>query len=195
VRANKLENQAIELVAIGLGTDVPDALAGRSAIDTVGYGMTCRLADKVFEQASASRDDVGVIELHDCFAANEVRCCRHVKINADYYFFPIANNLFGTWSLRHFGLAPSCRARGQHCKLRSRTISDAHSTDASFWGLSTEESMSLTPAEGSKQKAILLVPPAWRCTFRLPVRPFRKKETKPHLLTWFLFFVSATTEL
>jgi hypothetical protein len=179
VRANKLENQAIELVAIGLGTDVPDALAGRSAIDTVGYGMTCRLADKVFEQASASRDDVGVIELHDCFAANEVRCCRHVKINADYYF----------------GLAPSCRARGQHCKLRSRTISDAHSTDASFWGLSTEESMSLTPAEGSKQKAILLVPPAWRCTFRLPVRPFRKKETKPHLLTWFLFFVSATTEL
>ena len=73
MRANKLENQAIELVATGLGTDVPDALAGRSAMDTVGYGMTRRLADKVFEQAGASRDDVGVIELHDCFAANEVR--------------------------------------------------------------------------------------------------------------------------
>lgn len=73
MRANKLENQAIELVATGIGTDVPDALAGRSAIDTVGYGMTRRLADKVFEQAGASRDDVGVIELHDCFAANEVR--------------------------------------------------------------------------------------------------------------------------
>lgn len=41
-------------------------------MDSVGYGMTRRLADKVFTSAGASRDDVGVIELHDCFAANEV---------------------------------------------------------------------------------------------------------------------------
>ena len=73
MRANKLENQAIELVATGLGTDVPGTFDGRSAIDTVGYGMTRRLADKVFAQAGASRDEVGVVELHDCFAANEVR--------------------------------------------------------------------------------------------------------------------------
>ena len=72
VRANKLENQAIELVATGLGTDSPDTFAGRSAMDSVGYGMTRRLADKVFAQAGANRDDIGVIELHDCFAANEV---------------------------------------------------------------------------------------------------------------------------
>ena len=68
---NKLENQAIELVATGLGTDYPDALAGRSAMETVGYSMTQRLADKIFAQAGASRNDVGVVELHDCFAANE----------------------------------------------------------------------------------------------------------------------------
>jgi len=72
VRANKLENQAIELVATGLATDYADAFAGRSAMDSVGYGMTRRLADRVFAQAGAGRDDVGVIELHDCFAANEV---------------------------------------------------------------------------------------------------------------------------
>ncbi|KAI0247767.1 thiolase-like protein [Lactifluus subvellereus] len=72
VHANKLENQAIELVATGLATDYPEAFAGRSAMDTVGYGMTRRLADKVFAQAGASRDEVGVIELHDCFAANEL---------------------------------------------------------------------------------------------------------------------------
>jgi len=72
VHANKLENQAIELVAAGLATDYPDAFAGRSAMDTVGYGMTRRLADKVFAQAGAVQDDVGVIELHDCFAANEL---------------------------------------------------------------------------------------------------------------------------
>lgn len=73
VRDHKLENQAIELVATGLGTDYPEAFAGRSAMDTIGYGMTRRLADKVFVQAGASREDVGVIELHDCFSANEVR--------------------------------------------------------------------------------------------------------------------------
>jgi sterol carrier protein 2 len=72
VRAHKLENQAVELVATGLATDFPEAFAGRSAMDSVGYGMTRRLADKVFASAGASRDDVGVVELHDCFAANEV---------------------------------------------------------------------------------------------------------------------------
>ncbi|KAH9075572.1 thiolase-like protein [Lactarius deliciosus] len=72
VHANRLENQAIELVATGLATDYLDAFAGRSAMDTVGYGMTRRLADKIFAQAGASRDDVGVVELHDCFAANEL---------------------------------------------------------------------------------------------------------------------------
>ncbi|KAI9453672.1 thiolase-like protein [Lactarius psammicola] len=73
VHANKLENQAIELVATGLATDYAEAFAGRSAMDNVGYGMTRRLADKIFAQAGASRDDVGVVELHDCFAANEAR--------------------------------------------------------------------------------------------------------------------------
>jgi len=77
VHANKLENQAIELVATGLATDYPEAFAGRSAMDTVGYGMTQRLADKIFTQAGASRDDVGVVELHDCFAANEARAESH----------------------------------------------------------------------------------------------------------------------
>ena len=72
MRANKLENQAIELVSTGLATDYPEAFEGRSAMDAVGYGMTRRLADKVFAQAGASRDEIGVIELHDCFSANEV---------------------------------------------------------------------------------------------------------------------------
>jgi hypothetical protein len=63
----------IEMVAIGLAMDFPDALAGRSAIDSVDYGMTRHLADGVFVSAGANRDDVGVNELHDCFAANEVQ--------------------------------------------------------------------------------------------------------------------------
>lgn len=43
MHAYKLENQAVEMVVIGLATGVPDAFAGRSAMDLVGYGMKRRL--------------------------------------------------------------------------------------------------------------------------------------------------------
>lgn len=118
VHANQLENQAIELVAIGLETDYPEAFMGRSAMDSVGYGMTRRLADKVFAQAGAGRGDVGVIELHDCFAANEVRtsgicfCQCPEKTN----FILVAYNLFGTRTVCHRRHTSLHRARGQHSR-------------------------------------------------------------------------------
>lgn len=71
-----LENQAIEIVAQALCTDVPSAFESRSAVEIVGYGMSKNCADKVFRKAGfregEGRDQVGVVELHDCFAANEV---------------------------------------------------------------------------------------------------------------------------
>ena len=76
VRAHKLENQAIEIVAQALETDHPDTFDAESATVLVGYDMTQRCADKVFAQAGFApgqgRDEVGVIELHDCFASAEV---------------------------------------------------------------------------------------------------------------------------
>lgn len=76
MHAHKLENQAIEIIAQGLETDEPDVYESDSAMDMVGYKMTKRCADKVFAQAGFApgqgRDEVGVIELHDCFAPNEV---------------------------------------------------------------------------------------------------------------------------
>lgn len=76
VHAHNLENQAIEIVAQALTTDQPSAFESRSAMEVVGYGMSKDCADKVFAQAGfkkgEGRDEVGVIELHDCFAANEV---------------------------------------------------------------------------------------------------------------------------
>lgn len=45
-------------------------------MEIVGYSMTKNCADKVFAEAGFNegqgRDRVGVVELHDCFAANEV---------------------------------------------------------------------------------------------------------------------------
>ncbi|KAG6854252.1 hypothetical protein C0991_008945 [Blastosporella zonata] len=76
VHKHGLENQAIEIVAQALTTDSPVTFEGRSAMDVVGYTMSKTCADKVFKDAGfgegEGRDQVGVVELHDCFAANEV---------------------------------------------------------------------------------------------------------------------------
>lgn len=76
VHAHKLENQAIEIVAQALATDRPSTFESRSAMEVVGCTMTKICADQAFAQAGfkdgEGRDLVGVVELHDCFAANEV---------------------------------------------------------------------------------------------------------------------------
>ncbi|CAK5268558.1 unnamed protein product [Mycena citricolor] len=76
VHAHGLENQAIEIVAQNLTTDGPAAFESNSAMEVVGYGMSKTCADKTFQDAGFSdgqgRDLVGVVELHDCFAANEL---------------------------------------------------------------------------------------------------------------------------
>lgn len=64
-------------------------------MEVVGYGMTRRCADKVFAQAGFApgkgRDEVGVVELHDCFAANEA--CRVYSVLFDSVFDYLASQL------------------------------------------------------------------------------------------------------
>jgi len=76
VHARGLENQAIEIVAQALTTDGPSTFESRSAMDVIGYEMSKNCADQVFKEAGFAegqgRDQVGVVELHDCFAANEL---------------------------------------------------------------------------------------------------------------------------
>ncbi|KAF8887492.1 hypothetical protein CPB85DRAFT_1335219 [Mucidula mucida] len=75
-----LENQAIEIVASALMTDTLSAYKG-DAMDIVGYGMSRKCADKVFEEANASRDDVGVLVTYDalrlCPMAAQLICKGH----------------------------------------------------------------------------------------------------------------------
>ncbi|PCH33254.1 thiolase-like protein [Wolfiporia cocos MD-104 SS10] len=76
VHAHKLENQAIEIVAQALWTDTVATFESGSAMEVVGFGMSRDCADQVFAEAGFAkgegRDQVGVVELHDCFAANEL---------------------------------------------------------------------------------------------------------------------------
>lgn len=60
----KITGQAME-------TDRPDSFEG-GMMDMVGYGMAKRAADSVYEQAGVGAEDVDVVELHDCFTANEL---------------------------------------------------------------------------------------------------------------------------
>ena len=69
-------------------TDGVETFEARTAVELVGFSMTQRCADEVFSQAGfpkdEGRDQVAVVELHDCFASNEVSssyCPRAVLIS------------------------------------------------------------------------------------------------------------------
>jgi len=72
VDQHDLAAQAVEIVGQSMVTDLPGTLESGSAIALVGAGMTQKAAEQVYEQAQLGADDVDVIELHDCFAANEL---------------------------------------------------------------------------------------------------------------------------
>ncbi len=72
VREHGLEDRAVEIVAQALTTDTAESFAEKSMIDVVGAPMTRAAAEQVFAESGLAIDDVDVIELHDCFAINEI---------------------------------------------------------------------------------------------------------------------------
>ncbi|MGH9246872.1 MAG: lipid-transfer protein [Acidimicrobiales bacterium] len=72
VRRHGLEAQAVEIAGMAMTTDFPSTFDEKSAIKLIGFDMTERAAQTVYEQAGAGPEDVDVIELHDCFSANEL---------------------------------------------------------------------------------------------------------------------------
>ncbi|HEY3139759.1 MAG TPA: lipid-transfer protein, partial [Acidimicrobiales bacterium] len=48
------------------------ALTDRSSISLAGAGMTRQASQKAYEESGLGPEDVQVIELHDCFSANEL---------------------------------------------------------------------------------------------------------------------------
>lgn len=77
VKAHGLEHQAVELAAMALTTDTNASFQG-SMMDMVGYQMSKLAADKCYKATGLTANDVQVVELHDCFSANEVRNSEHV---------------------------------------------------------------------------------------------------------------------
>ena len=67
-----LWDRAVEIAGQAMVTDMPSTFEERSSIKIVGYDMSKKAADQAYEQAGAGPDDVDVVELHDCFSANEL---------------------------------------------------------------------------------------------------------------------------
>lgn len=67
----KVKDQAILIAGQAMATDSPE-LFSKSSIDLVGYQMSKYAGKTAMEQAGITPKDVSVVELHDCFSANEM---------------------------------------------------------------------------------------------------------------------------
>lgn len=63
---------AVWIAAQAMTTDFPSSFEEKSMMKVVGYDMTKKAAARVYEQAGLGPEDVDVVELHDCFTANEL---------------------------------------------------------------------------------------------------------------------------
>ena len=62
----------VRLAGQGWLSDKAELLAGNDPLDITFIGLTREAARRAYEQAGIGPEDVDVIELHDCFASNEI---------------------------------------------------------------------------------------------------------------------------
>jgi sterol carrier protein 2 len=63
---------AVYIAGQSMKTDFKSSFEPKSMIKMVGYDMTAAAAKDVYEQSGTGPEDVDVVELHDCFTANEL---------------------------------------------------------------------------------------------------------------------------
>ena len=69
MRKHRLEDRAVEIVALEMATDLPAAFieSQTDCMKLVGFEMSQLAARKAFQKAGIRPQDVQVVELHDCF--------------------------------------------------------------------------------------------------------------------------------
>ncbi|MGI8902673.1 MAG: lipid-transfer protein [Solirubrobacteraceae bacterium] len=73
VDEHDLWDQAIEIAGQAMVTDLQSSFDETAdCIKIVGYDMSAEAARRAYEEAQVDAQDVQVIELHDCFSANEL---------------------------------------------------------------------------------------------------------------------------
>lgn len=72
MKEHGLEDQAVEIAGMSMTTDTPSSFESDSCIKLIGSDMTKAAAENALGEAGITIRDVQVVELHDCFAANEL---------------------------------------------------------------------------------------------------------------------------
>lgn len=62
----------VRIAAQAMTTDTPSTFKAGDMMQLVGYDMAKEAAGRVYESAGIGPDDLDVVELHDCFAHNEL---------------------------------------------------------------------------------------------------------------------------
>ncbi|MGA2551240.1 MAG: lipid-transfer protein [Burkholderiaceae bacterium] len=62
----------VVIAAQAMTTDRPETFSSHDMMDLVGYSMAREAARQVYESAGVGPADLDVVELHDCFAQNEL---------------------------------------------------------------------------------------------------------------------------
>lgn len=65
-------DRPVYIAAHALVTDREDTFAGASMMRVVGCEMSRRAAQRAYEAAGVGPEEIDVVELHDCFTANEI---------------------------------------------------------------------------------------------------------------------------
>jgi sterol carrier protein 2 len=72
IKKHGLHKNAVEILGMALTTDFKSTFDDKSSMKLVGYDMTKAAARRVYEQSGFGPENVDVVELHDCFSANEL---------------------------------------------------------------------------------------------------------------------------
>lgn len=88
----------VAIVAQSMTTDTPETFAGLDMMYVAGVGMTRLASQQVYDAAGIGPEDIDVVELHDCFAHNELITYEGLGLCGDgeaQKFIAEGNNTYG----------------------------------------------------------------------------------------------------
>jgi acetyl-CoA acetyltransferase len=81
--AKKHGIKGVEIVAQAMTTDSGKSFEKGSMIEVIGFDMAQRAADAVYEASGIGPKELDVVELHDCFTANELLTYEALRLTAE----------------------------------------------------------------------------------------------------------------
>lgn len=73
----------VKIVAQAMTTDTPETFEARNMMQLVGFDMARAAGDQVYAASGIDPKDVSVVELHDCFATNELLTYEALRLAPD----------------------------------------------------------------------------------------------------------------